>query len=581
MVRTYSTINVTIYKLFLAGIFLLIAQASIAAVEARIDRNDIRLGETLTLVLETADTTQSLEIDIAKLSADFIIIDTRNESRVSYVNGNQTAIVRVLYVLEPKRTGELVIPAFELGSLSTEALSLSVKDAPVDKSGEPPLVFVELELHEGKAYVHSQLALTVRLFFRYNLTEASLADPQIEHATTVKLNEASLNVKRNGVNYRSLERIYAVFPERSGELVIPEISFIGRVNEPSSRQGGSLFSPLNRGRRVRTQSESLRLMVEPRPAEFPASADWLPARKLIINSELKIPATGVRVGEPVTRIINMQTIGLLDTMMPDISWPEQEGARVYPDSPESVARTAGAWVSGRKTSSFAIVPEFEGELLLPEISIPWWDTIAGQLRFAIVPAEIVTVLPALAGTIVAQPRPVEAPQLPAVTKPIDGVNPAVPVNDKNSKFWRNMAIIGFALWLLTVVLALILRKQMLQTPKQQPQSPPQSRGLTQIKLACKQGLEIKAIVGLRQLAKDEPGIGNGLSGLAERCAEDGFVDLADKIKAMNQDLYSNQSSSEKWDGDSFLTLLLAWLEQHHKQSNQESKSNKLPPFYPE
>ncbi len=560
---------------------MLITQASIAAVEARIDRTDIRLGETLTLVLETADTTQSLEIDVARLSDDFIIIDTRNESMVSYVNGRKTATVRVLYVLEPKRVGELTIPAFKLGKLSTKPLNLTVKDAPVDKSGEPPLVFIEVGLHEGKAYVHSQLALTVRLFFRYNLSEASLADPQIEHATVIKLHETSLNMKRYGANYRALERIYAVFPERSGELLMPEISFIGRVNEPSSRQGGSLFSPLNRGRRVRAQSESLRLVVEPRPTEFPASADWLPARKLIVNSELKIPATGVRVGEPVTRIIEMQTIGLLDTMMPDISWPEQEGARVYPDTPESVARTDGVWVSGKKTSSFAIVPEFEGELLLPEISIPWWDTIEGKLRFAIVPAEKVTVLPALAGTIAAQPRPVEVPQPPAATKTMDAVNPAAPANGENSRFWQIMAITGFSLWVLTVVLALILRKQMLQAPKQSPQRPPQSRGLTQVKLACKQGLKIKAIAGLRQLAKDELGIANGLSGLAERCAEDGFIELAENIKALNQDLYSNQSSSEKLDGDSFLNLLLAWLEQHHKQSKQSSKANKLPPFYPE
>ncbi len=555
-----------------------------AAVDARIDRSSVRLGETITLVVETDDASQPLDIDTSLLTSDFHLLDTRNESMVSYTNGVQSATIRTLYVLEPKHTGKLSIPGFKLGKLSTRPIEIAVEDAPAAAAGEPPVVFMEVESNTDRIYVHSQLALTVRLYYRYSLTEGSLPDPRVEHASLVKLGETSMNATRNGVGYRALERVYAVFPERSGELIVPEISFLGRVNEPSNKRG-SLFTPMrNRGRRVRTVSDVLKITVDPRPAQYPAATDWLPARQLVVNSQIKTAKGGARVGEPITRVIEMKAVGLLDTMFPEISWPAMDNARVYPDAPESVSRNSGQWVTGRKVHSFAIVPENTGELLLPEISIPWWDTVADKLKYAVIPAELVDVLPALGDSAIpAEPEPVAVQELSPVKPSQPASMPVDALTSQQKSWWQILAITGFTLWLLTLLLWWFNRGKSVQIVATSSLRQDQENSLLEFKNACNKNQPVAAATALRQFVIRELDIADGLSGLEKHCRLEEFDQLAASVEALNKQLYAPEQGkgTVSWDGKAFYRQFTSWLKATANTGKSKTNSNTLPPFYPE
>ncbi|MCF6264507.1 MAG: BatD family protein [Xanthomonadales bacterium] len=569
--------------LLVIPVLLLLSVVSQAAVDLRVDRDSVKLGETITLVVETADINQSLDIDVSLLTEDFHFIDTRSESSRSFVNGKQSVAIRVLYVLEPKRVGKLTIPSFKLGDVSTAQLEITVEIAPVAAAGEPPLVFMEVESNTDSIYVHSQLVLTVKLYYRYNLTGGNLPDPQIEHATVVKLGETSINATRNGVSYRALERVYAVFPERSGELIIPEISFSGQLRKPST-QGGSLFAAAhNRRQRVRVASEAFSIDVKPRPAQYPAGADWLPARQLVVNSQIKTANGGARVGEPITRVIEMKAVGLLDTMFPEIQWPPMDKARVYPDTPESVSRNAGQWVTGRKVHSFAVVPETTGELLLPEISIPWWDTIEDKLKVALVPAEIVDIQPALGEPVDVQaavmPTPV-AETIPATeqNKPVNNL-----VSGAEKSGWQILAITGFSLWLLTLLLWWRNRNNSPVTEETTLVRDPHENALRRFKNACGNNQALAAATALRQFAVHKLGIVDGLSGLEKQCVKDGFEPLAENIEALNRQLYAQitETDSSNWNGSDLYQQFNLWLKAKAVSDNKKPDSKSLPPFYPQ
>jgi len=566
------------FTLIVISALMLFSIISQAAVDLRVDRNSLKLGETITLTAETADSNQSLEIDTDLLSEAFHILDTRSESMRSFTNGVQSAVIRILYVLEPKRVGTLTIPSFKLGDVSTMPLEIIVEKAPVAAVGEPPVVFLEVESNIDSVYVHSQLVITVKLYYRYSLTEGNLPEPQVEHATVVKLGETSMNASRNGVSYRAVERVYAVFPERSGEIIIPEISFLGRVNKPST-QRGSLFTPMrNRGQRVRAASDALSIKVEPRPSQYPAGADWLPARQLVINSQIKTAKGGARVGEPITRVIELKAVGLLDTMFPEIEWPLMDKARVYPDTPEGISRNAGQWVTGRKVHSFAVVPEASGDLLLPEISIPWWDTIEDTLKVAIVPAEIVDVQVAIG----------EAADVPTavaeITPDTDNNNPSMSEKTGPEKgWWQILAITGFSLWLLTMLLWWWGRKNGPALEETIPVQDPHKDALRAFKLACSNDLPLVAATALRQFAVHKLGIVDGLSGLEKQCRDDGFEQLAENIEALNRQLYAQipATNSVSWNGSDLYMQFKQWLKAEATPGNKKNASNSLPPFYPE
>ena len=88
-------------------------------VTAKLDRSSAVVGETVTLVLQTSDTDQSLDTDLSVLQADFDVLNRRSETQMSFVNGRQTASVRLVITLEPKREGNLLIPALKFPGASS------------------------------------------------------------------------------------------------------------------------------------------------------------------------------------------------------------------------------------------------------------------------------------------------------------------------------------------------------------------------------------------------------------------------------------------------------------------------------
>jgi hypothetical protein len=239
---------------------------------------------------------------------------------------------------------------------------------------------MSLEPRDGPYYVHSQLSLTVKIFYQQNLTEASINPPAPEQASVRLLDEVPYPAERNGTRYRVLQRSYAVFPERSGTLVIPPLRLTGRLIE---RSGTRLWQPSVRGRRITEESEPLSIEILPRPGGF-SGDHWLPARELTLSQQLS-ESDGLKVGEPVTRTVIADAVGLEENMLVEPAWPDMPDARIYPDQPQGISRDDGQWVRGHKEFRYAVVPEKAGELVLPELRIDWWDTVNDQPRTAVLP----------------------------------------------------------------------------------------------------------------------------------------------------------------------------------------------------
>jgi len=425
--------------------FVVCSNAMAAPVTAKLDRNNAVVGETVTLILQTNDTDQSLDTDLSALNADFDVLDRRSETQMSFVNGRKTAYVRLVVTLEPKHPGDLRIPALKFPGASSTPLILKVSTAPTLAPGDPEPVFIEVTLlpDTGPYYVLSQVGLMVRIFYQANLTEAAINPPAPDQASVRLLDEVPYQADRNGVKYRVLERRYAIFPERSGTLTIPPMQLTGRLIErPSDR----LWQPTVRGRRLRVASEPLNLEISPRPAEFTGNA-WLPARRITLSQKIS-DSEKLRVGEPVTRTVIIDAVGLEEHMLEEPAWPELPDTRIYPDQPQGISRDDGEWVLGHKEFRYAIVPEVAGELILPEIRLEWWDTIEHRQQTAILPEHRITVL----DSELSPAAPVLPPVSDIATDPAGGVFSAAAADAGNAILWKSATAVFAFLWLLTLYL---------------------------------------------------------------------------------------------------------------------------------
>ncbi len=519
-----------------------------AEVSVRLDRDHIVLGETVTLYLETGDPKQNLDADLSALEVDFAVLDRRSETQMSIVNGRQSAQVRLILSLEPRRVGDLAIPPLAFGDSNTQPIAIRVDPAPEPEPGEMPPVFIEVEvIPDGvPAYVHAQLGLTVRVFYKQNLTEAAISQPEPSPASVRLLDEVPFQAERNGARYRVLERHYAIFPERSGELIIPPLQLSGRLVE---RRSDRLWQPSVRGRRIQVESEPIHLIIQPRPASFSGDA-WQPARKMELMQQISA-ADSLTVGEPVTRTVIIDAVGLEENMIVEPSWPEIPNTRIYPDQPQGISRDDGQWVLGHKEFRYAVVPEREGDLILPELKVQWWDTVNDRQQTAVLPSQVLKV-----NASAATPLP---PQSAASTDlAATGGNSVGGSAGNERTYWRWLAI-GFALlWLFTLFAAwrMHAQKKIRASVRESAQSEEESVILKLLKQSCDRGDSGQA----RQMLVNwlvQFGPANTAGSLLEFAAGLTDEDLRSNVCAMDADGY-RLNQDIRWNNKQFWRLFETW-----------------------
>jgi hypothetical protein len=274
------------------------------------------------------------------------------------------------------------------------------------------------------------------------------------------LDEVPFQAERGDQRYRVLERHYAVFPERSGPLQIPAMTLTGRLVE---RRSDRLWQPSVRGRRIEASSDPLELDILSKPASFTGD-HWLPARQLQAAQNISA-SDAPTVGEPVTRTIILDAVGLEENMLTEPVWPEMQGARIYPDQPQGITRDDGRWVLGHKEFRYAVVPEQAGELVLPELQLHWWDTINNRQQTAVLPEQRLQIAPSTLQ--IAEPA-----STVAAVDPLGGQNsgPEVLNGSGASGIWRGLTVLFAALWLVTLFFLLRRRQARARAPTKAEQA---------------------------------------------------------------------------------------------------------------
>jgi hypothetical protein len=130
------------------------------------------------------------------------------------------------------------------------------------------------------------------------------------------------------------------------------------------------------------------------------------------------------------------------------------------------------------------VPEVEGELVLPEIRLDWWDTTSNRQRTAVVPEHRVQVhASGLAGT--QQPATGGSAPVPGSVDNMAGSSPEL--TDAVASRWRLASGVFALLWLVTLYLA--LRKPSPVRDKRRVDELPEGEKelLAQLRQACRRG----------------------------------------------------------------------------------------------
>jgi hypothetical protein len=367
-----------------------LASPASAAVTARLSADFIDELESVRLVIRATGTRQTETLDLTALEHDFHVMGTNSSSQYQYINGREQSWVDYQITLQPKRTGTLAIPRIEVGGESTNPLQLMVQ--PIAKELREKineLVFFENELSTDQSYVQAQVIVTRRLLYStgVQLYSEIPGPPQIPDAVVLVLGETkSTQTMRNGKRYGMVEQRYAIFPETSGELMIPGVSITASVRIIDEGR------VTRKGVRVGTKDLVAKILSV--PESYPREKPWVPAEAITIVQTWTPQVTNtIDVGDTLERRIDIRIHGNTGSIAPPLQRQlDSAQFRQYPQSPSIDDDTRGESVVGIRTETISVVPQVPGSLTVPGETITWWDTISNELRITQLPDIALNVL---------------------------------------------------------------------------------------------------------------------------------------------------------------------------------------------
>jgi len=537
-------------------LLLLAGQASAEAFFASVDRTRLSEGETVVLTLESTDPTRFGRPDLSPLEQDFEILGSRQVNRLSSIGDTPRASTRWILTLQPRRSGEVIIPAIRLEDAETLPITLNVEAAVSAGNGEQLApVFIDASLDQESVYVQAQAVLTLRIYHSVSmyddssLTPLRIADARVEQLGEPRTYEKSIG----GVLHGVIELQYAIYPQRSGELMIPGQTFSATLVDRSRSNDFLPFGP-RAGKVSRVKSPDIPLQVKPKPADYPADAPWLPARALGLAETWSPQPEQSQVGDSMTRRLILKVDGLSSAQLPPLPATQVDGLRRYPDQPQMDDQKSENGIVGTREEREALVPSRAGNFELPPLEIVWWNTQTDTLERTTLSARTLQVAenPQLQND--------EQPNTPMVTtQVIEG--PALWPWQLACAVLSLTTLLGFGLWWHA------RRQPAIQRAAQSGPSP--RTLLDDIKRACQAGDAQATRHALDAWARQQP---ETLADMAAR-----YVPLSDALDGLNGALYSEVG--QQWQGEE-LWKAIRNLPTAQEPSAAQQESSALPPLYP-
>ncbi len=298
------------------------------------------------------------------------------------INNVSQRVLTISWTLRSRDTGTFTIkpPTVQVGDSDMRPEKATIK---VVAAGKVPRavaqkndqVYVEATRDpSGSAYVGQQVNLSYAIF-----NDARIFEPQVRAATDPPLDAfwvESLNDRSTGqrqsvpvrgrVMNKTTLRNYAIFPLRAGKAAIDPMGV-------TLATGGFL----SRTREFSVESPTLDLDVLPLPPNAPEGfyegnvGQW--DITALVDSH-----TG-KVGQAINFRLRVTGSGLI-TRVQVPTLPAIENTRIEPPSEDLQKSTRGNLVVGSKTVQYSIVPTKPGTLVLPPVTLVFFDPLTATYQ---------------------------------------------------------------------------------------------------------------------------------------------------------------------------------------------------------
>ena len=328
---------------------------------------------------------------------------TSRQSSYQMVNGHtsSSSSITFTYTLYAAKAGSYTIPAAHARvngrSVSSRAVKVTVSgsarggSAPKmhdDGGGEPSMqaagarisandLFIKVTANKKRVHEQEPVLLTYKVYTLVDLTQLEGKMPDLTgfHTQEIPLpQQKSFHVERvNGKVYRAVTwSQYVMYPQMTGKLAIPSITFKGIVVQQNRSvdpfeaffNGGSGYVEVKRN----IVAPGLTIQVDPLPKK-PANFSGGVGR---FNISGQINQTDIKAGTPVTlRVVIGGTGNLKLIKQPVVNFPK-DFDKYDPKITDKTKLTANG-LGGNMVYDFLVVPRNQGHYTIPPVSFTYYD----------------------------------------------------------------------------------------------------------------------------------------------------------------------------------------------------------------
>lgn len=335
--------------------------------------------------------------------------NTSTQQSFSMVNGSMshTSSVTYTYVLMAKEKGTFVIPAAHASvnssNTTSQALRINVtgntnntptssrqqrhSNTRTDKAGTPIRgndLFIKVTANKKRVYEQEPIMLTYKVYTQVELTQLEGKMPDLNgfHTQEVQLpQQKSFHIEKvNGRAYNCVTwSQYVMFPQMTGKLEIPSITFKGIVVQQNDNidpfeaffNGGANYVEVKKN----IQAPSVSIQVAPLPAKPAAFSGGV--GNFTISATLD-KAT-VKAGDPVNVRIVVSGNGNMKLLkQPELPLPKDFDK--YDAKISDKTKLTENGVSGNMIYDILIVPRNMGKYVIPAIPFVYFDTTSRSYK---------------------------------------------------------------------------------------------------------------------------------------------------------------------------------------------------------
>lgn len=310
------------------------------------------------------------------------------------VNGAITAEASFHYPFVATREGTVTIPPIEVvigGQIySTEEIQVRVyrgletgdgTPGPEDSSSQSeaqgnernPAMFVTASVDDERPYLGEQITYTFRFYRRSALRSfgqygrPQYQPPDFSGFWNIRETDQREYTDTIGIDRYSVVELQTVlFPSVVGTTTIEPAGLSVPID---------FFQPPNH-----LETEPIRVEVRPLPTDAPAGFTGAVGR-FDITSQVDDSAEG-KVNEPVQLTVSISGEGNIETL-PDPAWPEFEDWRMFESPASDRSGVIDGRLVGARDYEVILVPQRAGELEIPRITYPFFDTDTGEYTTAV------------------------------------------------------------------------------------------------------------------------------------------------------------------------------------------------------